>query len=65
MEESIATLLRHVAALRENGVTRVKCGEFEVDLAPVTPSAEESGEIPELERPKKRGLREIMGVTRG
>lgn len=65
MDETLTIFLRHVTALREKGVLRVKCGEFEAELAPFAPAAEESGEIPELERPKKRGLRDIMGVTRG
>jgi hypothetical protein len=66
MKEAIDLLLRHAAELREKGVLRVKCGDFEAELAPAVPAPlAEVGNVEETaatarELPKRRGLRAIV-----
>jgi len=65
MEAYLMILLKNADALRAKGVLRVKCGDFEADLAPTSPSVADTEGDREPATPTKRGLREIMGVTRG
>lgn len=65
MEENLRILLAHADALRAKGVLRVKCGDFEADLAPA-PAAPAESEAPATEvASHKRSLRQIVEASRG
>ena len=65
MEENLRILLANADALRAKGVLRVKCGDFEADLAPASAAPAET-EQPETEiAPHKRSLRQIVEASRG
>jgi len=65
MDETLTIFLRHADALRAKGVTRVKCGDFEADLAPMALASPVTETVVAADQPKKRGLRELMGVSGG
>jgi hypothetical protein len=63
MEENLRILLANADALRAKGVLRVKCGDFEADLAPAQAAPDETAR-PETEiAPHKRSLRQLVEAS--
>lgn len=65
MEENLRILLANADALRAKGVLRVKCGDFEADLAPAPVALTETDESATEKPSNKRSLRQIVEARRG
>ena len=65
MEENLRILLANADALRAKGVLRVKCGDFEADLAPAALAPTETDDGKTEVAPHKRTLRQIVEANRG
>jgi hypothetical protein len=66
METNLLLLLQHAEKLRAAGVLRVRCGDFEAELAPLAERApEQDAPAKPYEEPRRRTLRQIVGRTDG